>query len=100
MNEESTPWSLHIRHFRFRTSGTKTNRVDPVGIDAIIDAPVWLDPMPSISPIWLLRAEAAINVDLRTPAPKSLDCGAEPLQQPSTTGRETEALPDLVNVAR
>ena len=73
-------------------------KVDPIGIDAIIDALVWLDPIAvDITGIWLLRTEAAINVDLsNTRRPKSLDGGAKPLQQPSTTGRETETLPDLL----
>src|ERR1039457_345456 len=72
--------------------------VDPVRIDAIIDARVGLNPIAiDITRIRLLRTEAAVNVDfLNAPRPKSFDGGAEPLQQPLTTGRETKALPDLL----
>src|ERR1039457_3474240 len=72
--------------------------VDPVGIDAIIDAVVWLNPIAiDIAGIRLLGTKAAVKVNfLNAGRPKSLDGGAEPLQQPSTTGREPEALCYLV----
>src|SRR5215471_18688633 len=72
--------------------------VDPIGIDAIEDALVGLNPIAvDIPGIRLLRAEAAVDVDLLDPGcPERLNGGAEPLQQPSTTSRETEMLPDLL----
>src|ERR1017187_2990916 len=72
--------------------------IDPVGINAIVDSVVGFNPITSdIARIWLLRAEAAVNIDLfNTGRPKSLDGGAESLQQPSTAGRETKAPPDLL----
>src|ERR1035437_39618 len=72
-------------------------KVDPVRIDAIIDAIVRLNPIAvDITGIWLLRTEAAVDVDFSNARrPKCLDGGAEPLQQPSATGRETEAPSDL-----
>jgi len=53
--KNSTPWSAHIRHFHFRTCGTKIKfEVDPVRINAIIDAFVRLDPIAiDITWIWL-----------------------------------------------
>src|ERR1035437_8708606 len=51
-----------------------------------------------ITGIRLLRTEAAVKVNfLNAGRPKSLDSGAEPLQQPSTTRREPEALGYLVH---
>src|SRR5947208_16910420 len=72
--------------------------VDPVGIDAIINTFVGFDPIAvDITGIWLLRTEAAVNIDfLNAGFPKRLDCSPEPLQQPSTTGCETEALANLL----
>src|ERR1017187_2857494 len=72
--------------------------VDPVGIDAIIDAVVGLNPIAiDIAGIRLLGTKAAVKVNfLNAGRPKSLDGGAEPLQQPSTTRREPEALGYLV----
>jgi hypothetical protein len=68
--------------------------VDPVGIDAIIDAVVGLNPIAiDIAGIRLLGTKAAVKVNfLNTGRSKGLDGCAEPLQQPSTTRREPEAL--------
>ena len=62
--------------------------VDPVGIDAIIDALVGLNPIAvDITGIRLLRTEAAVDIDLfNTGRPKGLDGGAESPQQPFDDG--------------
>jgi len=64
----------------------------------MIDALVGLNPIAvDITGIGLLRTEAAVDIDLlNTGRPKGLDGSAESLQQPSTTGRETKAHPDLL----
>jgi hypothetical protein len=56
-------------------------KVDPVRIDTIIDALVWLNPIAvDITGIRLLRAKTAVDVDLlNSGRPKSLDGGAESL---------------------
>src|ERR1035441_10366313 len=99
MNEEFNPMvtphpPLPLPHERNQDQ----TEVDPIRVDAIIDALVGLNPVAvDITRIWLLRTEATVDIDLfDTGGPKSFDGGAEPLQQPPTTGREAEALPDLL----
>jgi hypothetical protein len=72
--------------------------LDPVGIDAIIDPLIGFNPV-AINITWVrfLRTEATVDKDtFNTGSPKGLDCGAEPLQQPSTTWRKAETIPDLL----
>ena len=98
MNEELNPMVTPHAPLPLPYEGNQYQfEVDPVRIDAIIDALVGLNPIAlDITGIRLLRSEAAVNIDfLNARLPERLDCGPEPLQQPSTAGRETEAFPDL-----
>lgn len=54
--------------------------IDPVGIDAIIDSVIGLNPITiDISGIWLLGTEAVVDVDLLNPGrPKRLNGPTEP----------------------
>jgi hypothetical protein len=72
--------------------------IDPVRIDAIIDAFVGLNPVAiDVSGIRSLGAKTTIDIDIRDPGhPKRFDGGTESLQQPPTPGRETKALRDLL----
>jgi hypothetical protein len=72
--------------------------VDPVGVNAVIDTFVGLNPIAiDISGIWLLRTKAAIDIDLlNLGRPKCHDGGAKPFQQPLTPRCETKALLDLI----
>src|SRR5262249_42355431 len=66
--------------------------IDPVGIDAIIHAVVWFDPVSvHVARIGLLRAKASINeYVLDAGRPKSRHRDSQPLQKPAPPRRKSE----------
>ena len=82
MNEELHPMVTPHAPLPLPYEGNQYQfEVDPVRIDAIIDALVGFDPLAvDIAGIWLLRAETAVDINLHNSGrPKSLNGGAEPL---------------------
>ena len=85
MNEELNPMvTPHTPLPLPNDRGQSQFEVDPVWIDAIIDARIGLNPIAvDITVIWLLRKEAAVDVDFSNARrPKFVDGGSG---APSTT---------------
>jgi hypothetical protein len=66
--------------------------IDPVGIDAVVDSVIGLNPIAvDISGIWFLGTEAAVDANLLNPGrPKRLNGRTEPFQQPTTPRRKRQ----------